>query len=62
MCAGCAIGFYLRDKSDFDEWKSEMKLLSRQADSVFSVYEQSISIEDDKCAVAISDEEGFELI
>lgn len=39
-----------------------MKLLSRQADSVFSVYEQSISIEDDKCAVVMSDEEGFELI
>jgi hypothetical protein len=40
-----------------------MKILSCQSDSVFSVYEKSISMEEanDECGV-ISDEEGFELI
>jgi hypothetical protein len=40
MCTSVAIGFYIRGKDHFEDFKTLITKLSREEDSIFSVYEQ----------------------
>ena len=40
MCTSVVIGFYIRNESEFQEFRKRMGGLSQGMDSVFSVYER----------------------
>jgi cysteine protease ATG4 len=40
MCTSVAIGFYIRDEEDYEDFKQNITTLSRGESSIFSVYEK----------------------
>ena len=40
MCTSVAIGFYIRDEESFLDFKTKILKMSRESDSIFSVYEK----------------------
>ena len=40
MCTSVAIGFYIRNKASFIDFKTKILKMSRESDSIFSVFEQ----------------------
>jgi hypothetical protein len=40
MCTSVAIGFYIRNKASFLDFKTKILKMSRESDSIFSVYEE----------------------
>lgn len=62
MCTSVAIGFYIRDKPSFEEFKVKILKLSREENSIFSVYEKKPVKKDEEVTpgvvqkIAIDDE------
>jgi hypothetical protein len=40
MCTSVAIGFYIRNKEEFDSFKKNMLVLGSAENSIFTVYEK----------------------
>ena len=40
MCTSVAIGFYIRDREDFQNFKQNIKELSKVENSIFTVYDK----------------------
>lgn len=39
MCTSVAIGFYIRDQPDFEDFKTRIKSLAKSENSFFTVYD-----------------------
>jgi Peptidase family C54 len=40
MCTSVAIGFYIKNEEEFKEFKQQISKLSKEEDSIFSVYDK----------------------
>jgi hypothetical protein len=64
ICTAVAIGFYIRDETDFLVFSSQIKAISKMENSVFSVYETSPHADYgyEEPSHIDENEDGFELI